>query len=385
VVIIPVRRDQLIPYLKEGYGDVIMASLTITPSRQELIDFATPISDNVKKLLVTGPASPEIKLLDDLSGKDIAVSLDSSFYETLMALNKKFKEEKKPEMKIVPVDPRLEGEDIFEMINAGLLPMTVHDSHILNLWKQIYKDIVVHDEIPLKEKSKIAMALRKDSPQLKAILDEFSHENRLGTLTTNIIYNRYFKDTKWVKSALKREPFRKLEELVFLFKKYGEKYNFDWILLASFAYQESGFDQNAKSRVGAVGIMQVLPSTAADKSVGIPDISTPENNIHAGTKYLSVLRDTYFNDEQLDDYERTLFTMAGYNAGPNRIRRLRKEAVGHGLDPNKWFNNVEYIVASKVGHEPVEYVGNIFKYYVAYKRSLSELELRRQAKETHSK
>ena len=262
--------------------------------------------------------------------------------------------------------------------------MTVHDSHILNLWKQIYKDIVVHDKIPLKEKSKIAMALRKDSPQLKAILDEFSHENRLGTLTTNIIYNRYFKDTKWVKSALKREPFRKLEELVFLFKKYGEKYNFDWILLASFAYQESGFDQNAKSRVGAVGIMQVLPSTAADKSVGIPDISTPENNIHAGTKYLSVLRDTYFNDEQLDDYERTLFTMAGYNAGPNRIRRLRKEAVGHGLDPNKWFNNVEYIVASKVGHEPVEYVGNIFKYYVAYKRSLNELEMRQQAKQPSS-
>jgi membrane-bound lytic murein transglycosylase MltF len=130
--------------------------------------------------------------------------------------------------------------------------------------------------------------------------------------------------------------------------------------------------------------MQVLPSTAADKSVGIKDISTPENNIHAGTKYLSVLRDTYFNDEQLDDFERTLFTMAGYNAGPSRIRRIRKEAENRGLDPNKWFKNVEYVAASMIGREPVEYVGNIFQNYVAYKRSLKELEVRRQVKQPAS-
>ena len=384
VVIIPVRSDQLIPYLVEGYGDIIMGNLTITDSRREHIDFATPITDKVKELLVTGPASPEINSLDDLSGQEVAVSLGSSFYETLTKLNKIFKDEKKPEIKIVPVDPRLEREDILEMVHAGLLPMTVHDSHVLKLWGQIFKDIVVHEEIPLKENSKIAMALRKDNPQLKKLLDEFSYEHRLGTLTTNVILNRYFKDMKWVRSALVREPFRKLEELIFLFKKYGEKYNFDWVLIASFAFQESGFDQNARSKAGAIGIMQLLPSTAGDKSVGIPDISTPENNIHAGTKYLSVLRDTYFNDEQLDNFERTLFTMAAYNAGPNRIRRLRKEAVVHGLDPNKWFNNVEYIVASTVGHEPVEYVGNIFKYYVAYKRSLNELEMRRHAKQPSS-
>ena len=384
VVIIPVRRDQLIPYVVKGYGDIIMGSLTITDSRKELIDFASPFADKIKELLVTGPASPEINSLDDLSGQEVAVSLQSSFYETLIELNKKFKGEIRPEIKIIPVDPRLEREDILEMVNVGLLPMTVHDSHFLELWRKIYKDIVVHDDMPLKENSEIAMAMRKDSPQLKEVLDKFSRENRFGTLTTNVIYNRYIKDTKWVVSALEREPFLKLEELVSLFKKYGEKYNFDWVLLASFANQESRFDHNAKSRAGAVGIMQVLPSTAADKSVGIHDISTPENNIHAGTKYLSVLRDTYFNDEQLDDFERTLFTMAGYNAGPNRIRRLRKEAENRGLDPNKWFKNVEYVAASMIGREPVEYVGNIFQNYVAYKRSLKELEVRRQVKQPAS-
>jgi len=361
-----------------------MGSLTITDGRKELIDFATPVADKIKELLVTGPASPEINSIDDLSGQEVAVSLQSSFYETLTKLNKKFKDENRPEIKIIPVDPRLEREDILEMVNVGLLPMTVHDSHFLELWRKIYKDIVVHDDMPLKENSEIAMAMRKDSPQLKTILDKFSHKNRFGTLTTNVIYNRYIKDTKWVLSALEREPFLKLEELVFLFKKYGEKYNFDWVLLASFANQESRFDQKAKSKAGAIGIMQILPSTAADKSVGIKDISTPENNIHAGTKYLSVLRDTYFNDEQLDDFERTLFTMAGYNAGPTRIRRLRKEAENRGLDPNKWFKNVEYVAASKIGREPVEYVGNIFQHYVAYKRSLNEIEVRRQVKQPAS-
>ena len=384
VVIIPVRRDQLIPYLEKGYGDIIMGSLTITESRKERIDFATPFSNKIKELLVTGPVSPEINSLEDLSGQEVAVSLESSFYETLTKLNKIFKDEKKPEIKIIPVDPRLEREDILEMVNAGLLPTTVHDSHFLELWRKIYKDIVVHDDMPLKENSEIAMAMRKDSPQLKKVLDKFSHENRFGTLTTNVIYNRYIKDTKWVLSALEREPFLKLEELVSLFKKYGEQYNFDWILLASFAYQESQFNQKAKSRAGAIGIMQILPSTAADKLVGIPDISTPENNIHAGTKYLSVLRDTYFNDKQLDDFERTLFTMAGYNAGPNRIRRLRKEAESRGLDPNKWFKNVEYVAASKIGREPVEYVGNIFQHYVAYKRSLNEIEMRKRVKQSAS-
>jgi membrane-bound lytic murein transglycosylase MltF len=385
VIIIPVRRDQLIPYLIKGYGDIVMGSLTITDSRKEVIAFATPMSNKIKELLVTGPSSPEINSIDDLSGQEVAVSLESSFYETLTNLNKKFKDEKKPEIKIVPVDPRLEREDVLEMVQSGLLPITVHDSHFLELWRKIFKDIVVHDDIPLKENVEIAMALRKDSPQLKKLLDEFSHKHRHGTLITNIIYNRYIKNTEWVLPALEREPFSKMEEYVSLFKKYGEQYNFDWVLLASFAYQESRFDHNAKSRAGALGIMQILPSTAADKLIGINDISTPENNIHAGTRYLSVLRDTYFSDEKLDDFERMLFTMAGYNAGPNRIRRMRKEAESHGLDPDKWFKNVEYVVASRIGREPVEYVGNIFQHYVAYKRSLKEIEVRRQLKQAVSR
>jgi len=381
VVIIPVRRDQLLPYLVDGYGDVVIANMTITPERREIVDFSKPMLNKVQELLATGPASPDIQSLDGLAGKEISIREDSSFFETLQDLNQKFRREGKPEIKIIPVDPRLEREDILEMVNTGLLPMTVQDDHILKFWSQIYNNLTIHKEIPLKEKSEIAFVFRKNSPDLKAVLDEFSDKHRAGTLIGNIIINRHVKSSGWAESALQREPFRKLDELVFLFKKYGEQYDFDWVLLASFAFQESRFDQNAKSRAGAVGIMQILPTTAADKLIRIPDISTPENNIHAGTKYLSVLRDRYFHGAELEDFERYLFTMAGYNAGPNRINRLRKETEKRGLDPNKWFGNVEDIVASKVGREPVVYVANIFKYYVAYKRSLNELEARNQAKQ----
>ncbi len=380
VIIIPVRRDQLIPYLVDGYGDVVIANMTVTPKRQKLVDFSKPVTKKVRELLATGPASPNIKTIDDLAGKEIVVREDSSFFETLEKLNQKFIKQGKAEIKITAVDPRLEREDILEMVNSGLLPMTVHDDHILNLWSQIYTDLTIHDEMPLKEKGNMAFALRKNNPAFKTLVDEFVDENKLGTLTGNVIFNRYMKNTKWAHSALEKEPFRKLDELVFLFKKYGEQYDFDWLLLSSFAFQESRFDQNTKSHAGAVGIMQILPSTAADKLVGIPDISSPENNIHAGTKYLSVLRDRYFSDENLEDFERYLFTMAGYNAGPNRIKRLRKETEKRGLNPDKWFGNVEHVVASKIGREPVVYVGNIFKYYVAYKRTLNELETRNQAR-----
>jgi membrane-bound lytic murein transglycosylase MltF len=232
----------------------------------------------------------------------------------------------------------------------------------------------VHEDIEFRKNAAIALAMRQESPQLKELLDGFVHKNRFGTLITNILLKRYGKNVGWVRPALEREPFRRFEQLAGLFRTYGARYDFDWLILASFAFQESGFDQNVRSPVGAIGVMQVMPATAADRAVGIPDIEDLENNIHAGTKYLYVLRGHYFSDEAMDPTERMLFTMAGYNAGPNRINRLRRVAAARGLDPNVWFNNVELVVAAQVGREPIVYVGNIYRYYIAYKRALASLE-----------
>jgi membrane-bound lytic murein transglycosylase MltF len=142
-------------------------------------------------------------------------------------------------------------------------------------------------------------------------------------------------------------------------------------MLAALAFQESGIDQSKKSHVGAIGVMQVMPSTAKDKNVGIPNIEEIEANIHAGTKYLRFMMDRYFDDPDIDTLNRGLFSFAAYNAGPAKVSKLRKEAAGMGLDPNVWFRNVEIIAAKRIGRETVQYVSNIFKYYIAY-RYISE-------------
>jgi membrane-bound lytic murein transglycosylase MltF len=376
VTIIPVRRDQLLPFLIAGHGDVAFANLTVTPERSRIVDFSVPFTRKARELLVSGPAAPDVEKLTDLAGKEVVVPRASSYFESVTGLNEQFIEEGLDPINITISDPRLEAEDILEMMNAGLLPITVVDEHRLNVWSKVFKNLVVHEDIVFRKNAAIALAMRQQSPQLKELLDGFVHKNRVGTLITNILIRRYGKNVGWVRPALEREPFRRFEQLAGLFRTYGVRYDIDWLMLASFAFQESGFDQDARSHVGAIGVMQVMPSTAADRAIGISDIEELENNIHAGTKYLYVLRGHYFSDEAIDPTERMLFTMAGYNAGPNRINRLRKVAAERGLDPNVWFNNVELVVAAQVGREPVGYVGNIYRYYIAYKRALDSLEHR---------
>jgi membrane-bound lytic murein transglycosylase MltF len=374
VTIIPVRRDQLIPFLIAGHGDIAFANLTVTPKRSKVVDFSIPFTTKFRELLVTGPSAPEITKIVDLAGKEVVVPRASSYYESISELNEKFVRDGLEPIKVTASDPRLEAEDILEMMSAGLLPTTVVDEHRVRVWAKVFKNLSVHEDIVLRENSAIALAMRKESPQLKKMLDGYVHENRVGTFMTNILIKKYGKNVGWARPALEREPFRRFEQIAGLFRTYGARYDFDWLMLASFAFQESGFDQNVRSPVGAIGVMQVMPATAADRAVGIADIEELENNIHAGTKYLYVLRGHYFSDEAMDPTERMLFTMAGYNAGPNRINRLRRVAAARGLDPNVWFNNVEFVVAAQVGREPIGYVGNIYRYYIAYSRALTNLE-----------
>lgn len=374
VTIIPVRRDQLIPFLNKGHGDIAFANLTVTPERSKVVDFSTPFTNKAREILVTGPSAPKISTLADLAGKEVVVPLASSYHASITELNEQFIKDGLEPIRITEADPRLEVEDILEMVNAGLLALTVVDEHRFNVWSGVFTRLVKHEDIVFRENAAIALAMRQESPQLKQMLDAFAHENRVGTLITNILLNKYGRNGGWVDAALEREPFQRFEQLAGLFRTYGERYDIDWLMLASFAFQESGFDQNVRSPVGAIGVMQIMPATAADKAVDIADIDNLENNIHAGTKYLSVLRRHYFSDAAIDPTERMLFTMAAYNAGPNRINRLRKVAAARGLDPNIWFNNVELVVAAKVGREPVTYVANIYRYFIAYKRTLAMQE-----------
>src|SRR6185295_18909614 len=180
------------------------------------------------------------------------------------------------------------------------------------------------------------------------------------------------------KSATSGQDLDRFRATADFIRQYSAQYNLDYLLMAAQGYQESGLDQSRKSAVGAIGVMQVMPATGADMKVG--DITQIEPNVHAGVKYVRFMMDRYYSDEPMDRLNKGLFTFASYNAGPGRIRGLRERAKKRGLDPNKWFNNVELLAAESIGRETVQYVSNIYKYYLAYTLLVEQQQQRLKAK-----
>ncbi len=381
VIFIPVRRDELLPALVEGRGDIAAANLTVTKERRKLVDFAAPHLTGVDEILITGPSAPAVTSLKDLAGKAIHVRLSSSYHESLVAINKAFRAAGRRPIRLVPVDENLEDEDLLEMVNAGLLSMIVMDSHKAEFWAQIFPAITLHRDVVVRRGGEIAWAIRKNSPKLRTSIDQFVADHKKGTLVGNVLFERYLEDTQWVENAYADVDLERFLSNAELFQKYAGQYDFDWLMIAAQAYQESRIDQAKRSPAGAVGVMQVLPSTAAAPEVGIEDIHDIDNNVHAGVKYLRHVKDHYFSDPEIDPLNRALFSFASYNAGPTRISALRRKTAGAGLDPNVWFRNVELLAAKAIGREPVHYVSNVYKYYVAYRSILERLAEREAAKQ----
>ena len=380
VVFIPTARDHLLSDLQQGRGDIAAAGLAITPERQRVVSFSRPFMDDVSEILVTSAEGPVPATVEGLSGQSVYVRKSSSYYSSLEGLNARLKAQGRPPVEIVPADENLEDEDILEMMNAGIIDSTVVFGSLATFWQQIFTNIRPHPELVLRARSEIAWAIRKDSPKLKATLDEFVAKNKAGTMMGNMVLRRYPQNTKWAKNATSAADMKRFNELSGYFKKYSEQYKFEWLLLVAQGFQESGLDQSIRSPVGAIGVMQVMPTTAGDRNVAIKDIHLVEPNIQAGAKYMRFLVNQYFDEPGIDNLNRHLFAFAAYNGGPNRIARLRREAAAKGLDPDKWFNNVELLAAEQIGRETVQYVSNIYKYYVAYKLVLERTEQRDAAK-----
>jgi membrane-bound lytic murein transglycosylase MltF len=237
--------------------------------------------------------------------------------------------------------------------------------------------------LKLRTGGNLAVAIRKGSPKLAAEIDAFVGKFGLDSVIGRTLNKRYLESTKFVRNAASEAERKKFLAMTDLFRKYGDQYKFDYLLMAAQGYQESRLDQGAKSQVGAVGVMQLMPATGKEQKVG--DISQLEPNIHAGVKYMRFVRDEFFEDQPMDDLNKGLFTFASYNAGPGRIRQLRREAEKRGLNPNIWFGNVERIASERIGRETVTYVSNIYKYYVAYRLITEERDRREAAKESLKK
>jgi membrane-bound lytic murein transglycosylase MltF len=380
VLVMPVGRGELIPRLLAGQGDIAAATLTVTPDRLQQIDFSDPFGTGVSEILVTGPGSADVAGVDGLSGMEVHVRASSSYAEHLKALNQRFAAEGKAPVNVVPADELLEDGDLLEMVAAGLIPATIADSFMVDLWVKVFPALKQHPNVAIASGGEIAWAFRKRSPKLAETVNAFVKTQKQGTLAGNVLINKYLRSTKWVKNARSEEDIARFRSMVELFKKYSDQYDFDWLLMAAQGYQESGLDQSKRSPVGAIGVMQVMPATAQDKAVNIPDIEKLESNIHAGIKYNRWVVDNFYNDERMGLIDRQLFAFASYNAGPGRVARLRQEAEEQGLDPNRWFNHVELIAAKRIGRETVQYVANIYKYYLAYQMVIQQDELRKKAR-----
>jgi membrane-bound lytic murein transglycosylase MltF len=345
-----------------------------------VVDFVAPLGrKSVSEVVLTGPRSPAIATVDDLAGKTIHARATSSYHESLAALNARFVKERKPAITIVPVPDALEDEDLMEMLNAGLFQAIVVDDWKARLWAPLLPKVRVNEAAAVRTGGTVGWAIRKDSPQLRAILTEFYEQHLKKRDVHEMRLVQYEKRAKLLKDPTGSAEWKRFEQTLALFRKYGGRYAFDPLMLAAQGYQESRLDQAARSRVGAIGIMQIMPATGAEMKVG--DIRVAEPNIHAAAKYMDQLMGRYFPDAKFDDANRSLFAFAAYNAGPGRIASLRREAGKRGLNPDKWFNNVELVTAEKVGIETTTYVRNIFKYYTAYKLMLDVHEEQRKARE----
>ena len=366
IVFIPVPLEKLLGELRAGRGDIAAGGLTVTKQRQELVAFTRPYIPNVREMVVSGPGAPPIKTLDDLSGHKVWVRAGSSYADHLRSLSTRLTTSGASPIEVIEAPNSLTTEDILEMVNSGIVKLSVADQHIANAWAGVLTDLQVHENLVVHSGGSIAWAVRKENPELRASLDTFIGTTKKGTLLGNILFNRYFKGSKWIANPIIKDHQERLEQLREVFQKYGKMYGFDWLALGAVGFQESRLDQSRRSKAGAVGIMQMKPSTAADKNVAVTPIDTIDKNVHAGAKYLAFLRDRYFSDPEIPDQARFDFTLAAYNAGPSRIAGLRREAEQKGYDPNIWFSNVEIIAAARVGSETVRYVANINKYYMAY-------------------
>jgi membrane-bound lytic murein transglycosylase MltF len=380
VYIIPTTRDELVENVANGHGDIAAGNITVTEARLKLVDFVAPADQKaIAEVVLNNADDPAIASVDELSGKTVHVRKSSSYYQSLEALNARLKKDGKALVNLVLVPDELEDEDMMEMLNAGLLKAVVVDDWKAKIWAQVLPKVRINEQAAVRSGAQRGWVIRKNSPELERELQAFYKDFVKKTGVMEYRLKQAMQRVRQIKDNAAESEIAKFQGTIALFRKYGTQYNFDPLMLAAQGYQESQLDQNAKSHVGAIGVMQIMPATGKELKVG--DIRITEANIHGGAKYMDQLMTRYFKDANFSPDNRALFAFASYNAGPGNISKMRTEAQKRGLAPDKWFNNVELVTAEKIGIETTTYVRNIYKYYVSYKRTVENIEAAKKARE----
>jgi membrane-bound lytic murein transglycosylase MltF len=288
VVFIPVTRDRLFQALADGKGDIAAAGLTVTPEREARVAFAPPFVTNVREIVVTSASQAPVATADDLSGRPVHVRKSSSYYQSLTELNHRLAAQGKAPVEIVAVPEALETEDLLEMANADLIPITIADDYLAEFWAMVFDGMRLQPAA-VNAGRQLAWAVRKDAPELQRVVDAFVRANPKGSTSFNTIFQRYLKNADYVKNATSEREMAKFRQIRGLFEKYGDQYDLPWPLLAAQAYQESQLNQTKTSSAGAVGVMQIKPSTAAGSPINITGGGDQRRQEHPSRREVSAL------------------------------------------------------------------------------------------------
>ncbi|UTW62681.1 transporter substrate-binding domain-containing protein [bacterium SCSIO 12741] len=377
--------DGVLDKLNSGEGDLIAANLTVTRDRNEQANFSEHLF-KTRQVLVQNPENSKDLILDptELAGKTIHVRAGSSFYERLLNLSEEIGED----IDIVALSDSLDDHvlnktiQLIEGVAKREIQFTVADEHIARVEKKLYPQIHVKTEISLPQK--IAWAMRLPDTNLRnAVNDWIIHAKKTNDFHT--IKLKYFKARTKLKTKIESDYSSlsggKISPYDGFILQYGNELNWDWRLLASQIYQESGFDPNAVAWTGASGLMQLLPTTAATYGVDSTFLLDPESNIRAGTRYLAWIND-FWKGSVPDTAERTKFVLASYNVGLGHIIDAKNLAAKYGADPTLWDGNVETYILKKTereyytdpvckhgycrGSEPYNYVREVMARYRHY-------------------
>jgi membrane-bound lytic murein transglycosylase MltF len=374
VVFIPTPFDRLLADLQAGKGDVAASLLTVTEERKALVDFSRPYVKDVASVVVSRAGSPPVNSTRDLAGRVVHVPGGSSTLSALRELSAAMAAQGMEPVEVVEV-PGVTWEDVLQMVGSGMFDHTVTDDKLATLWARALPSLRVDAGACIREGSDLAWAVRKESPGLRAALDDLAihRADRTHSGVAESI-RRYLGDPKRLRNALEPGATQKKKNLRPFFVEAGDRYGLDWLFLAAQAYQESRLDPDARNPSGAIGLFQVKPETGA--WLGFPDVTGARENALAGAAYMALLRSQYFDDERIAMADRLHFALAAYNAGPGRVAGLRKKARTAGLDPDRWFDHVEMVALREIGQETPRYVANVVRYYLAY-RLASELDERK--------
>lgn len=372
--------------LYSNKADLLAFELTVTKSRTDFLEFTVPTHttrqvlvqkkpDNWKKMSMLSVEKSLLRDLSDLIGKTIHLRKNSAFITRINHLS----EEIGGEIKTKIHKGNIDSEELIQMVSEGKIDYTVADQYTALLAKNNFPNIDVSTPVSLEQN--VAWAIRKNAPRLKDTLNDWL-SNFKNTKDYKSLYNKYFR-SKILKQrggvSIKNGKISDFDEII---KQYSAEIKWEWTMLASLIFQESNFDPYVVSKANAMGLMQMMPETAA--RFGVTDIHNPEDNIKAGVKYISYLQKIFKNIP--DSLERSKFVLASYNVGPGHIFDARRLAEKYGKNPNIWDDNVaEYLLLKSDpqyykdevvkngycrGIEPYKFVHEIMDRNIRYKKAL---------------